>query len=55
MIREHNPEAHFSQAAQLGLAKLRAYSTKIHKVPVYMVAVVLDPRQKCDYFDLGIE
>ena len=55
MIREHDPEAHLSHAAQLGLAKLRAYSTKIREIPVYIAAVVLDPRQKWDYFHLGIE
>ena len=55
MIRKHDPEANLSRAAQLGLAKLRAYSTKIPEIPVYIAAVVLDPRQKCDYFDLGIE
>ena len=43
MIREHDPEAHLSRAAQLGLAKLRAYSTKIREIPVYIAAVVLDP------------
>ena len=55
MIREHDPEAHLSRAAQLVLAKLRAYSAKIRDIPVYIAAVVLDPRQKWDYFDLGIE
>ena len=55
MIREHDPEAHLARAPQLGLAKLRAYSTKIREIPVYIAAVVLDPRQKWDYFDLGIE
>ena len=55
MIREHDPEAHLSRAAQLGLAKLQAYSTKIREIPVYIAAVVLDPRQRWDYFDLGIE
>lgn len=37
------------------MAKLRAYSTKIREIPVYIAAVALDPRQKWDYFDLGIE
>jgi len=55
VIREHDPEAHVSRAAQFGLAKLRAYSTTIREIPVYIAAVVLDPRQKWDYFDLGIE
>lgn len=55
MIREHDPEAHLSRAAQLGLAKLRVYSAKIGEIPVYKAAVVLDPRQEWDYFDLGIE
>jgi len=55
VIREHDPEVHLSHAAELGLAKLRAYSTKIREIPVYIATVVLDPRQKWDYFDLGIE
>lgn len=55
MIREYDSEAHLSRAAQLGLAKLRAYSTKIREIPVYIAAVVLDPRQKWHYFDFGIE
>lgn len=37
------------------MAKLRAYSSKIREIPVYNAAVVLHPRWKWDYFDLGIE
>ena len=37
------------------MAKLQAYSHKIRQIPVYIAAVVLDPRQKWDYFELGIE
>lgn len=44
-----------ARAAQLGLAKLRSYSCKIREIPVYLAAVVLDPRQKCYYFELGVE
>lgn len=44
-----------ARAAQLGLAKLPSYSCKIREIPVYLAAVVLDPRQKWDYFELGVE
>jgi len=44
-----------ARAAHLGLSKLRSYSSKIHEIPAYLAAVVLDPRQKWDYFELGIE
>ena len=44
-----------ARAAHLGLSKLRSYSSKIREIPAYLAAVVLDPRQKWDYFELGIE
>jgi len=55
VINRYPPEAHLARAAHLGLAKLCAYSSKIREIPVYLAAVVLDPRQKSDYFELGVE
>jgi len=55
VINRYPPEAHLARAAHLGLAKLRAYSSKIGEILVYLATVVLDPRQKWDYFELGVE
>ena len=55
VIAQYPPEAHLARVAQLGLSKLWSYSSKIREIPAYIAAVVLDPRQKWDYFELGIE
>lgn len=55
VIAQYPPEAHLARAAQLGLSKLRYFSSKIREIPAYIAAVVLDPRQKSDYFALSIE
>jgi len=49
------PDAHLARTAHLGLAKLRAYSFRVREIPVYLAAVVVDPWQKWDYFELGVE
>ena len=55
VIENSPPDAHLARAAHLGLAKLRTYSSRIREIPVYLAAVVLDARQKWDYFELGVE
>ncbi|KAG0132845.1 hypothetical protein HOY82DRAFT_605472 [Tuber indicum] len=55
VIAQYPPEAHLAHAAHLGLSKLRCYGSKIREISAYLVAVVLDPRQKWDYFELSIE
>ncbi|KAG0138503.1 hypothetical protein HOY82DRAFT_534631 [Tuber indicum] len=55
VIAQYPPEAHLAHAAHLGLSKLGSYSSKICEIPAYHAAVVQDPRQKWDYFELSIE
>jgi hypothetical protein len=44
-------DTHIVQAANLGLAKLDKYYNIIKSIPVYIVAVVLDPSSKFDFFE----
>jgi len=55
MIENSPPDAYLARAAHLGLAKLHAYSSRVREILVYLAAVVLYPRQKWDYFKLGVQ